>query len=215
MRLRRGFRTGGCWAVPSESTTAREDPLGEDPLGVRASISVPGEARRSARRGATEIVSPARSTSTRFGTARPCPTLPGAIDCNCCVLVIPSATFPLSVLALNFGVLFVKYLRDGVRSGAITTTVRVWQRPHVTVGHRYQMEGGEIEVDSIVPIGFNDITPALALECGFAGVQDLLKLARHGSGENVYLVRFHFIPRQQALAGGPAPRKTAVRKRRG
>jgi hypothetical protein len=111
-------------------------------------------------------------------------------------------------------VLFTKYLRDGIRSGAITTTVRVWQRPHVTVGHRYQMEGGEVEVDSIVPIGFDDITPGLALECGFAGVEDLLKVARHGSGENVYLVRFHFIPRQRSPADEPAPRKPAVRKRR-
>ncbi len=109
--------------------------------------------------------------------------------------------------------LFVKYLRDGVRSGAITTSVRVWQRPHVTVGHRYRMEDGEIEVDSIVPIAFDDITPGLALECGFAGVQDLLNVARHGPGENVYLVRFRFIPRPRALANGPAPRKTAPRKR--
>jgi hypothetical protein len=114
-------------------------------------------------------------------------------------------------------VLFTKYLRDGVRSGAITTTVRVWQRPHVTVGHRYQMEGGEVAVDSIVPIAFGDITPDLARECGFEGVQDLLKVARHGSGENVYLVRFHFIPRRPSLAGEPAPRKraSAGRKRRG
>jgi hypothetical protein len=77
------------------------------------------------------------------------------------------------------------------------------------------MEGGEVEVDSIVPIGFDDITPALALECGFAGVQDLLKVARHGRGENVYLVRFHFIPRPRSLADESAPHKTVVRKRRG
>ena len=32
------------------------------------------------------------------------------------------------------------------------------------------MEEGEIEVDSIEPIGFPDITPELALESGFLGV---------------------------------------------
>jgi hypothetical protein len=93
-------------------------------------------------------------------------------------------------------VLFVKYLRDGVRSGEITTSVRVWQRPKVRAGGRYRMEGGEIEVDSIDPITFDDITPALARACGFKDVADLLKVAKHGPGENVYLVRFHYIPSQ-------------------
>ena len=90
--------------------------------------------------------------------------------------------------------LFVKYLRDGIRSGAITSSIRVWHQPRVSVGKRYRMEDGQIEVDSIEPIGFDDITPDLARACGFAGVGDLLKVAKHGSGENVYLVRFHYIP---------------------
>jgi len=66
-------------------------------------------------------------------------------------------------------------------------------RPHVKVGNRYRMEEGEIEVDSITPIGFPDITPQLARESGFLGVVDLLKVAKHGSGENIYLVRFHYV----------------------
>ena len=89
--------------------------------------------------------------------------------------------------------LFTKYLRDGVRSGAITRSVRVWMRPHVRAGGRYRFEEGEIEVDSIVPITLEQITPRLARECGFAGVSGLLKLARHGRGESVYLVEFHYI----------------------
>lgn len=91
--------------------------------------------------------------------------------------------------------LFVKYLRDGVRSGEITTSVRIWQRPHVKVGNRYRMEGGEIEIDSLEAITFADITPGLARACGFKTVGDLLKVAKHGPGANVYLVRFHYIPR--------------------
>ena len=90
--------------------------------------------------------------------------------------------------------LFVKYLRDGVRSGDITCSVRVWHQPRVKAGNRYRMEEGEIEVDSIAPIALGDITPDLARACGFASVRDLLKVAKHGSGENVYLVRFHYIP---------------------
>jgi hypothetical protein len=55
------------------------------------------------------------------------------------------------------------------------------------------MEGGEIEIDSIEPITFRDITPELARASGFKSVADLLAVARHGRGENVYLVRFHYI----------------------
>jgi hypothetical protein len=90
-------------------------------------------------------------------------------------------------------VIFTKRLREAVRRGEITCSVRIWTRPHVTAGKRYAMEEGEIEVDSIVPIGFRDITPELARASGFKGVVDLLKIAKHGRGENVYLVRFHYV----------------------
>ena len=90
--------------------------------------------------------------------------------------------------------MFAKRLREGVRRGEITCSVRIWMRPHVKVGARYRMEEGEIEVDSIETIGFPDITPELARESGFLGVLDLLKVAKHGSGEQVYLVRFHYVP---------------------
>jgi hypothetical protein len=99
---------------------------------------------------------------------------------------------------------FAKRLRDGVRRGEITCSVRIWMRPHVKVGNRYRMEDGEIEVDSITPIGFPDITPTLARKSGFLGVIDLLKVAKHGKGENIYLVRFHYVP--------PQPKRTSRRK---
>jgi len=82
--------------------------------------------------------------------------------------------------------------------------------PHVQAGVRYRMEEGEIEVDSILPISFADITPELARESGFKGVIDLLKVAKHGNGENVYLVRFHYVPpRKLAVPRGPARRRAA------
>ena len=71
-------------------------------------------------------------------------------------------------------------------------------RPHVKVGSRYPMEDGEVEVVSIEPIGLPDITPTLARESGFLGVVDLLKVAKHGKGENIYLIRFHYVPPGQA-----------------
>lgn len=93
---------------------------------------------------------------------------------------------------------FTKRLREGVRNGTITCSVRIWQSPHVKVGHRYRMEDGEIEIDSITPIGFPDITPQLARESGFLGVVDLLKVAKHGPGEKIYLIRFHFVAAARA-----------------
>lgn len=88
---------------------------------------------------------------------------------------------------------FAKRLREGVRRGEITCSVRIWTRPHVSVGKRYRMEQGEIEIESITPIGFPDITPELARESGFLGVVDLLKVAKHGKGSNIYLIRFHYV----------------------
>src|SRR5579871_4096871 len=88
---------------------------------------------------------------------------------------------------------FTKRLRDGIRRGEITCSIRIWTRPHVTVGKRYRMEEGEIEIDSITPIGFPDITPALARESGFLGVIDLLKVAKHGRGDRIFLIRFHYL----------------------
>lgn len=90
--------------------------------------------------------------------------------------------------------LFAKRLRAGIRRGEITCTVRIWTRPHVKVGGRYRMEDGEIEVDSIEPIGMPDITPELARASGFLGVLDLLKIAKHGRGDRILLIHFHYVP---------------------
>ena len=100
---------------------------------------------------------------------------------------------------------FTERLRDGIRRGEINCSVRIWQRPHVIAGKRYRMEEGEVEIDSILPISLADITPELARESGFMGVVDLLKVAKHGPGENVYLVKFHYIPPAGAL---PQPRRS-------
>jgi hypothetical protein len=91
---------------------------------------------------------------------------------------------------------FTKRLRDGVRSGDITCSIHV--------GARYRVEEGEIEIDSLEPIGFPDITPRLARESGFLGVLDLLKVAKRGRGDKIYLIRFHYI--------GPRAKRKAHRK---
>jgi hypothetical protein len=91
-------------------------------------------------------------------------------------------------------VVFAKFLREGVRRGAIRCSVRVWTRPHVRVGGRYRMDEGEIEIDSLVEITLADVTPDLARRSGFKTVDDLLETARHGQGNHVYLVGFRYMP---------------------
>ena len=88
---------------------------------------------------------------------------------------------------------FTKRLREPIMAGDVTCSVRIWQRPHVKVGGRYRLGPGAIEVTSIRQIDLKDITPALARKSGFAGVVDLLKIAKHGPGENVYLVEFTYV----------------------
>jgi hypothetical protein len=56
------------------------------------------------------------------------------------------------------------------------------------------MDEGQIVVDSLVPMSLADITDDLARESGFSDVEHLLQTAKHGSGNNVYLVRFHYLP---------------------
>jgi len=87
---------------------------------------------------------------------------------------------------------FTKRLRAPVMAGEVTCSVRIWQRPHVKVGGRYPLGPGAIEVTSIREIGLADITPQLARRSGFDGVVDLLKIAKHGPGERVFLVEFEY-----------------------
>jgi len=88
---------------------------------------------------------------------------------------------------------FTKKLRARVRDGEITCSVRIWQQPRVKVGGRYRLESGCIVVDSIEPIVLEDVTPELARRSGFKGVVDLLKTAKHGRGEQIFLVEFHYL----------------------
>jgi len=79
------------------------------------------------------------------------------------------------------------------------------------------MDEGQIVVESIEPIRLRDITRDLARESGFASVKALLEIAKHGRGDHVYLIRFHYlrpgawdVPR---VAGQP-PRRSMSPKRR-
>tara|TARA_R110002073_G_scaffold133941_3_gene281499 strand:- start:344 stop:655 length:312 start_codon:yes stop_codon:yes gene_type:complete len=91
---------------------------------------------------------------------------------------------------------FKKELREPVKSGEITKTVRIWKSQRVKAGNSYRLSPGFVVVDSIHRIEFDDITPRLARETGFGSVASLVKTANHGDGENVYLISFHYVDDQ-------------------
>ena len=68
-------------------------------------------------------------------------------------------------------------------------------------GGCYPLGPGHIQVTSLREITLEHITPELARRSGFEGVVDLLKIAKHGPGETVYLVDFVF-------RDGPPPAQT-------
>src|SRR5712692_8943064 len=96
---------------------------------------------------------------------------------------------------------FQSELRDRIRRGEITCSVRLWQRSHVKVGGRYALPPGQIVVTAVAEMSLEDITPALARKSGFIGLVDLLKTAKHGPGRRVFLVEFRYVkPRKSRSA---------------
>ncbi len=87
---------------------------------------------------------------------------------------------------------FTTRLHAGIISGDITCTVRIWRRLHVKVGGRYPLGPGAVKVTRIREIELSDVTPELARRSGFAGLIDLLKVAKHGAGERVFLIDFEY-----------------------
>lgn len=92
---------------------------------------------------------------------------------------------------------FTKRLRAPITRGEITCSIRIWKSPHVRVGGHYQLDRGFILVTSVRRITLADITPELAKRSGFSGVVDLLKVAKHGAGENAYLIDSNTIYRDR------------------
>ena len=107
---------------------------------------------------------------------------------------------------------FIRQLRDPIRRGEITTTVRLWQSPHVKVGGRYPLAPGHVVVTKIFEGSLADVTPDLARASGFAGVVDLLKVAQHGPGRRLFIIYFRYEPPKTRVRSAP---KNLVRSAEG
>ena len=103
---------------------------------------------------------------------------------------------------------FLQGLRDRIRRGEITCSIRLWQKPHVRVGGRYSLPPGQILVTSLREMSLDDVTPALARRSGFAGVVDLLKTAKHGAGRRVFLIEFRYLKASRRLRLNTALKRT-------
>jgi len=103
--------------------------------------------------------------------------------------------------------LFKTRFHERIRSGEIRCTVRIWQRPHVKIGGRYALGAGAVVVDRIYETSLDDLSPRLARNCGFESVADLLQTAKHGSGERVFVIEFHY---DAAMGARPRPETDAV-----
>jgi hypothetical protein len=88
-------------------------------------------------------------------------------------------------------------LREGVASGRITLTYRLWTRPQVREGGRYAVAGASIEVDSIELVPFSSVTAANVRRCGEKNRETLRSRTAHAGPVHddtlVYRIEFHVV----------------------
>jgi hypothetical protein len=88
-------------------------------------------------------------------------------------------------------------LRDGVASGRITVSFRLWSRPKVKIGGRYATGSVYIEVDSIEMVPFSSLTRADVRRSGEKDRETLRQRAAHagpiGDDTLVYRIEFHVV----------------------
>jgi hypothetical protein len=92
---------------------------------------------------------------------------------------------------------FSRELREGVLSGEISVTFRLWRRPQVKVGGRYRVGTGQIEVDSIERVPFAFIDPADLRSSGEPDRESLRRRAAHAGPIHddtlLYRIEFHVV----------------------
>ena len=88
-------------------------------------------------------------------------------------------------------------LRDGVISGAITCSVRLWSRAQVKVGGRYAVGPAHIEVDAIELVPFSAVTRADVRRSGEKDRETLRRRAAHAGPIDddtlVHRIEFHLV----------------------
>jgi hypothetical protein len=99
--------------------------------------------------------------------------------------------------AQRSGVIFSPELRAGVAAGDVTVSIRLWQRPKVRVGKRYESDEFVIEVDSMELLPFSAVTADDVARSGERDLEALRRRAAHAGpihGDTlVYRIEFHVV----------------------
>ena len=92
---------------------------------------------------------------------------------------------------------FSRDLRDGVLSGDISVTFRLWRTPKVKAGGRYRVGLGQVEVDSIELIPFAAIDETDLRLSGEPDLESLRRRAAHTGPIHddtlLYRIEFHVV----------------------
>ena len=93
--------------------------------------------------------------------------------------------------------MFSRDLRERVADGEITVSIRLWSRPQVKVGGRYQTAGVVIEIDSLEVLPFSAVSDDDIAASGEADRESLRERAAHAGpiGEDtlIHRVEFHVV----------------------
>jgi hypothetical protein len=86
-------------------------------------------------------------------------------------------------------------LRDAVAEGEITVSIRLWQRPQVKAGNRYESDGIQIEIDTIELLPFSAVTAEDVARSGESDREAVRHRAAHAGPVHddtlVYRIEFH------------------------
>jgi hypothetical protein len=93
--------------------------------------------------------------------------------------------------------MFSPALREGVASGEITVSIRLWSRPQVKPSGRYATAGVVIEIDSVELLPFSAVTTADIRHSGERDRESLRRRAAHAGPITddtlVYRIEFHVV----------------------
>jgi hypothetical protein len=88
-------------------------------------------------------------------------------------------------------------LREGVASGRITLTFRLWTRPQVKEGGVYKVTGATIQVDSMELVPFGSVTRADLRRTGEKDRESLRRRTAHAGPVHddtlVFRIEFHLV----------------------
>lgn len=93
--------------------------------------------------------------------------------------------------------MFSRELRDPLRQGELSVSIRLWKRPQVKIGGRYETAGVVIEIDSMELMPFSAVDDDDVRAAGEPDRETLRRRAAHAGPIDedtlVYRIEFHLV----------------------